>query len=201
MINKIYTINLGRELGSGGRLIAEKVAEQLSIKFYDKALLRLASEQSGLSSEYFEKADENTSKWRIADIVDFFRSQNNILGEESLFKINSEIIQELAAKESSLFVGRCADYILRENPRTVNIFVTANREDRVERVKNLKGISAEQAARKIKEGDAARSAYYNYYTTKVWGKASSYDLCVNSSCLGIEGTVDFIVSYVRGLLK
>lgn len=208
-MKKLYAINLGRELGSGGRVIGEMVAERLGIKFYNKALLRLAAESSGLSKECFEKVDESTSKWRNLKLVEFFRNQfsslgeqcSDVLGEQSLFEINSELISNLAKADSCLFVGRCADYILREHPCSINIFITADLEDRIKRTSKIDNLSETEAAKKIKEGDEKRAAYYNYYSTKTWGKASSYDLCINSSRLGIEGTVDFIISYVENIIK
>ncbi|MFI3288099.1 MAG: cytidylate kinase-like family protein [Rikenellaceae bacterium] len=208
-MNKLYVINLGRELGSGGRQIGEVVASRLGIKFYDKALLRLAAEHSGLCKECFEKVDESTSKWKISELVDFVRNQfstsanpsGDVLGEQSIFEISSELIATLSANDSCLFVGRCADYILREHPCAINIFISANQSDRVKRIMELNDISESEATKKIKEIDGKRAAYYNYYSTKTWGKASSYDLCINSSILGIEGTAEFIIDYVKQTIK
>ena len=140
-----YVINIGRQLGSGGREIGEKLATRLSISFFDKKLIELAAEQSGLCKEFFEKADEKTSKgiigglfgMRFPFVSDGMTSSINCLSNETLFKIQSDVIRDLASNHSCLFVGRCSDYILRDHPRTINIFITANHEDRILRLQNL----------------------------------------------------------------
>ena len=125
----------------------------------------------------------------------------NCLSNDALFKVQSDVIRKLAAEKSCLFVGRCADYILRDNPRCVNVFVSASREDRIARLCCLHGISENEAEEMMNRADKKRSEYYNYYSYKTWGMASTYHLCIDSSVLGIEKTVDFIEEFVRLKLK
>ncbi len=200
-----YIINIGRQLGSGGREIGEKLASRLAIRFFDKELIELASQESGLCKEFFEKADEKTSQgiigglfgMRFPFVSDGAISSINCLSNDALFKIQSDVIRQLSTAHSCLFVGRCSDYILRDHPKKINIFITANHEDRIQRLQARHSITAEQAEALIEKTDKKRSDYYNYYTYKTWGMASTYDLCINSSLLGIDGTMDFIENFIR----
>jgi len=198
-----FVINVGRQLGSGGRQIGEKLASQFGIAFYDKELINLASKHSGLGKEFFENADEKKSHSLIGGLLGLRTSisnevyVNNYLSNETFFKIQSDIIRELAAEKSCVFVGRCADYILRDHPRSINIFITADAEDRVKRVALDKKITLEKAHEVIEKTDKKRSEYYNYFSNKVWGAADSYHLCINSSVLGIDGTVTFIRRFIE----
>lgn len=204
-MNNHYVINLGRQLGSGGKEICEKLARELNIAFYDKELIRLASEESGLCKEFFEKADERTQKTfigalfgnRVPFVGDGAIPYGSCLNNDALFKIQSDVIRGLAENGSCLFVGRCADYILRDHPRLVNIFISASKEARIERIMQKEGITAEQAEELITKADKKRSAYYNYYSYNTWGAAATYHLCIDSSVLGIDGTVAFIKDFVK----
>lgn len=204
-MNEHYVINLGRQLGSGGKEIGEKLAKAFGIAFYDKELIKLASEESGLCKEFFEKADEKASQGiigglfgaRFPFIGDGGISYGNFLSNDALFKIQSDVIRNLAQKQSCLFVGRCADYILRDHPRCVNVFVSASKEARMERLMHIHHISSETAEEMMEKADKRRAAYYNYYSYKMWGAAETYHLCIDSSVLGIDGTVKFIADFVR----
>ena len=144
-MNEHYVINLGRQLGSGGKEIGEKLAKELGIAFYDKELINLASKESGLCKEFFEKADEKASQSllgglfgsRFPFITEGAYPYNSYLSNDSLFKIQSDVIRQLAEQQSCLFVGRCADYILRDHPRCCNVFVSASPEARIERLMRL----------------------------------------------------------------
>lgn len=209
MTNDKYVINLGRQLGSGGKEIGVKLAAELGINCYDKELLTLAAKESGLCEEFFEKADEHTSNNIIGGIFgtrfpfysDGVAPIGNCLSNESLFKIQSDVIRHIAEKESALFIGRCADYVLRDHPRCVNIFISSPEEYRCHRVMKSKNLSKEDALEMIEKADRRRSAYYNYFSYKTWGAASSYHLCIDSSVLGIEGTVKFIKEFVKQKLE
>lgn len=198
-------INIGRQLGSGGREIGEKLANRLNVRFYDKELIELASKQSGLCTDFFEKADEKPSQGIIGNFLGmgfpFINegavSSLNCLNNDSLFKIQSDVIRQLAKTDSCIFVGRCSDYILREHINCINIFITANHEDRINRVQQLYSISESEAENKIEQSDKKRANYYNYYSYKAWGMASSYHLCINSSVLGIDGTIEFIEDFIQ----
>ncbi|NDV57754.1 AAA family ATPase [Bacteroides sp. 519] len=204
-MNNNFVINIGRQLGSGGKEIGEKLANRLGISFYDKELINLASKESGLCEEFFEKADEKPSQTiiggffgnRFSLFTDNTMPYANYLSNDTLFKIQSDVIRKLAAEKSCLFVGRCADYILRDNPRTVNIFVSSSLEDRIRRVSANNQISKSEAEDLINRTDKKRSEYYNYYSYKTWGMAATYHLCIDSSILGIDETVLFIEEFAR----
>lgn len=200
-------ITIGRQFGSGGRQIGQKLAEELGIACYDKELINLASKESGICGEFFEKADEKTSGSLLKALAIGFSMNNAIfqtndyLSNESLFQIQSDVIRKVAAEQSCILVGRCADYILRDEKQCVRIFISADPEDRIKRVVEYSGATREKAEEIIEKTDKSRASYYNYYTDKVWGAAASYDLCINSSVFGEEETTDFIKSFVCRKMK
>lgn len=204
-----FVINIGRQLGSGGKEVGEKLARSLNISFYDKELINLASKESGLCKELFEKADEKPSQSimagffgaRFSLFTDASMPFANYLNNDTLFKIQSDVICDVASKQSCLFVGRCADYILRDFPRCVNVFISAPVEDRIKRLVTNEKISDEEARELIYRTDKKRAEYYNYYSYKTWGAAATYHLCVDSSVLGIEETVLFIEEFAKRKLK
>lgn len=199
-MNGNYIITVGRQLGSGGRVVAEELARRFNIAFYDKELIQKASRQSGLDSSFFEKTDEKvTTSLATGAIYDFF--QENYFSSESLFQIQSDVIRNIAQTESAVIIGRCADYILRDHPRSVNIFVAANMQDRIERVAKYYKVSTEKALSLVEKTDKKRASFYNYYSNKVWGAAKSYDFCINSSALGLEATIDLTLDFVSKKLK
>ncbi|MDR2859330.1 MAG: cytidylate kinase-like family protein [Mediterranea sp.] len=202
-MNQNYVINIGRQLGSGGREIGEKLACELNISFYDKELINLASEESGLCKEFFERADEKASQslsggWlgiRFPYFNDTSPIYSNYLSNDALFKIQSDVIRKLASEKSCLFVGRCADYILRDYPRSVNVFISSSTHNRVERLCRTLNLTETEAKEIIHRTDKRRSEYYNYYSYKTWGAAATYHLCIDSSILGINDTVTFIKEF------
>ena len=198
-----YVITIGRQPGSGGKQIGEKLAKRFGISCYDKELIQIASQKSGLGKEFFEQADEK-SRFSIVGGLLGFRSNylgegyaSNYLCNEYLFKIQSDVIRGLAEEQSCIFVGRCADYILREHPKCFNIFVSADMNDRIRRISENQIISPEKALEIIERTDKKRAGYYNYYSNKTWGMAASYHLCINSSILGIPGTADCIQAFIE----
>lgn len=197
-----YAINIGRQIGSGGREVGEELARRLGIEFYDRKLINLAARQSGLCPEVFEHADEQRSRSRMNVLLGYLRAPfagdagvTDILSDDALFKIQSDVIRDVAARESAVFVGRCADYILRDHPRAVSVFVTADDDDRIRRICARTGCGETEARQIMARGDARRSGYYNYFSMRTWGAAASYDLCVNTSALGIGRTVDLILGF------
>lgn len=192
-------INVGRQLGSGGHDIGRMLALDFQAKYYDRELLNLAAKESGLSEKIFEQNDEKKG---------FFRGLFNIgaphvsgykpdLSQESLFQFQSDAIRKAAKQGSCVFVGRCADYVLRDFDNTVNIFITASMDYRVEQIMNKQHMNAEAARRFIEQGEGKRADYYNYYTGKKWGSAESYDLCIDSSKLGLVETEKLIAQFIR----
>lgn len=203
-----FVITIGRQLGSGGKKIGEELAARFGISCYDKELIQMASQESGLGREFFEQADEKTRFSIFGGLLGLRSSYmdegyvNNYLCNEYLFKIQSDVIRHLADEQSCIFVGRCADYILREYPRCINVFISAEMKDRIRRICDNQQISAGKAKELIERTDKKRAGYYNYYSNKTWGMAASYHLCINSSVFGISGTADYIQDFVeKSLVK
>ena len=195
-------INVGRQLGSGGHDIGRMLAMDFNAKYYDREILNLAAKESGFSAEYFEQSDERHGFMRslfhmhAPHVSDNNFYQNNF-SQEGLFKFQSDAIRKEAQRGSCVFVGRCADYVLRDFPNTVNVFITASMDFRIDNVMNKQGITPEEARKAIEQGERRRAEFYNYYTGKKWGQASSYDLCIDSSVLGLQATERFIAEFVR----
>ncbi len=203
-----YVITIGRELGSGGKAIAQIIAQALNIPVYDSHLINLAAKESGINPKLFEKADEVTNKGFLATVVrgisaPFTSLENfygNSISNDSLFEVQANIIRKKAETENCIIVGRCADYVLREHPRHLSIFVRANYEDRVKFVSDRNIISREKAKDIIEKTDNQRSEYHDFYSETNWGDSRAYDLCVNSSILGIEKTAEFLLYYAKKAL-
>jgi cytidylate kinase len=198
-------INIGRQFGSGGRRIAEALGIRLGIPFYDNELIVEAAQKSGFSKELFEQRDEHKSVFTLTNFLSTlnnYSGSENYLNDNRLFKIQSDVILELAQQGPAIFVGRASDYVLREM-ECLDVFITAPLEVRKKDVAEREGISLEEAEALIARRDKDRESYYNYLTFGQWGVASNYDLCVDSSILGIEGTADFIIDFGRkcGLVK
>ncbi len=197
-----FVITIGRQLGSGGKQIGEMLASQLKISCYDKELIQIASKESGLGKEFFEQADEKSAFSLIGGFFGLSPYEggsytNNYLCNETLFKIQSDVIRELAEQQSCIFVGRCADYILREHPHCLNVFISADIEDRIRRIAEQQNLTEDKAKALIEQTDKKRAGYYNYYSNKVWGMATSYDLCINSSSFGMDETVACIIHFAQ----
>lgn len=207
MENKKIILNVGRQWRSGGRDIALRLSELLNCHFYDKEIINLAARESGLDEGVFERNDENKNFMQsIISISSPFVTDSNFFknnfSQENLFKIQSEAIRKAAKEHSCIFVGRCADYVLRDFDNVLNIFITADKEDRLKRVAEIEGCTDEDKAMKmLEEHDEKRSEYYGYYTGKIWGHGESYDLCINSSILGVEETTQYIVEFVKKRFK
>lgn len=191
-------VSIGRQFGSGGRVIGRKLAERLSIKYYDKELMTEFAKDSGFDSEVFERSDERHSwfegvlQW-MSTFVSGVTQAENYMSSDSLFRMQAEVIQHIAERESCVIVGRCSDYILRNNDCCFSVFLHASDADRAKRIAERMQVSEGQALAMLEEEDNARAGYYNYYTSKTWGMASSYDICLNVSLLGEDGVVDMIV--------
>jgi len=195
-------ITVGRQFGSGGYDIGHKLAELLGITFYDKELLVLAAKESGLNKAFFEKADErSTSGLSYAfsaglPYMGMFTPYSDVLSNDGLFKLQSDTIRKLAGKQSCVLVGRCADYILRDESNCLSVFIHSPLEIRVSRIMKKYNLAREQAEELILKTDKQRAAYYNYYTNKKWGSALSYHLTIDASILGIEDTALYIRDFI-----
>lgn len=201
MENKII-ITIGRQFGSGGREVGQKLAKALGITYYDKELMAVAARESGLCEEVFERADERASSGLSYaftmgySFMGMFTPYTDILSNDGLFKFQSDAIRKLAETESCVLVGRCADYILRDDPACLSFFIHSSLENRIQRIVQRQGVTVEQAKELLTKTDKSRAAYYNYYTNKVWGVASSYNFSIDVSVLGVEETVSFMKAFI-----
>ncbi len=200
-----FTVTIARDFGCGGRTIGKMLAGRLGINYYDRDLIKLASEESGINISLFGKADENG---RAA----LFKRYNRAYGEkiispdsgdftsdDNLFNIQAKIIKQLADRENCVLVGRCADYILKDRKNVLRVFIHASREYCVRNVMEKFALSEKEAERQAERINRARSTYYRYYTGREWDNARNYDLCLNSEDVGIERCVNIIEHYIRML--
>ncbi|MBQ4386371.1 MAG: cytidylate kinase-like family protein [Prevotella sp.] len=202
MNNSHIIICVGRQLGSGGHDIARMLALDFNAKYYDQELLNLAAKESGISEKFFEQNDEQRGIFRSlfhlhASHVGDNNLYANNFSQENLFKFQSDAILKAADEGSCVFVGRCADYVLRERRDVVSVFVTASMEFRVQQIMAKQKLEHAAARKYIEQREAKRAAYYNYYTGKRWGVAESYDLCIDTSVLGLQATEKFIADFVK----
>lgn len=201
-MNKQVIICVGRQLGSGGHDIARMLALDFNAKYYDRELMNLAAKESGFSEKFFEQNDEQRGIFRSlfhlhAPHIGDNNLYNNNFSQESLFKFQSDAIEKAANEGSCVFVGRCADYVLRDRPNLVSVFVTASMEFRIQQVMAKEHIDRAAARHFIEQREATRASYYNYYTGKKWGSAESYDLCIDASVLGLQATEKLIADFIR----
>lgn len=197
----IYTI--GREFGSGGKQIGEKIAERLGIPLYDKELLQKAAKDSGFCEEIFENHDEKpTNSFLYSLVMDTYSAGNYSAApfldmplNHKVFLAQFDSIKKIAEEGSCVIVGRCADYALAGNPDVVNVFIRADLEDRIKWISKRLDITESKAKDMAAKKDKQRSSYYNYYTSKKWGDSRSYDLCLNTSKLSLDECVELIIKF------
>ena len=188
-------INIGRQFGSGGKSIASAISQRLGIPVYDQELIVRAAEQSGFSRQLFERSYERRD-FLFGLSIPRFGFAKDFVGDDNIFEIQSQIIRDIAEKESAIFVGRASDYVLRDMD-CLDVFICAPLENRIRRVCERTGQTPEQAAALIARKDRTRKRYYDYFTLGNWGEASGYDLCVDSSLLGVEGSAELIIDFGR----
>ena len=195
---KQFVVTIGRQPGSGGKEVAEVLARELGVRVYDKALLQEAAQASGFDASLFEKADECESTslfggiFSIHGSISEYITGGSCIDNDKLFEIQSETICNIAQSESCIIVGRCAEYVLRDHPAMLSIFLTADHADRVQRIMRGENLDHDAAVEFIEKNDKKRRSYHDYYATTLWGDAASYDICINTSRLGVEGTVELI---------
>ena len=201
-MNTIITI--GREFGSGGHLIGKKLSEKLQIPFYDKELLDRAAKDSGLCKEIFENQDERPSSSFLYSLVMdsySFGYSSNVMNDmplnQKVFLAQFDTIKQLAEEGPCVIIGRCADYALEDHENLLSVFIHADLDLRVRRISKLYDLSASKAKDRIRKNDKSRSSYYNYYTSKEWSAADSYDLTIDSGKFGINGSVDMILKAIE----
>ena len=200
MDNMVITI--GRQFGSGGRDIGRKLADKLNIPFYDKELILLAAKESEISPEILKNVDEKKPDYwsytaSVSSVYDGSIASYNLPMTDKLFIAQSSVIKKLAEKGPCVIVGRCADYILNEYNKCINLFIYSDIESRIDRCINVYGISKDRPKETILKTDKKRAAYYNFYTGQEWGNLNNYHLSVNSATIGIDGCVELITSFVK----
>lgn len=202
-----YSICFGRQLASGGREIAHRVADELGFRFLDDEIITLAADHGNLSKETAESIDEKpTTSLLYSVVTNTSHYTAGGLGyhlpiNDKLYIAQTEVIKNIAKSENAVFVGRCSDHILAKQENVIRVFIYADTDFRVARVMENDGCDEKKALDKINKGDKKRASYYNFYTGKKWGDTKYYDLCVNSSLLGIEGTGKLIAEYVRAFMN
>lgn len=201
---EIY-VTIGRQFGSGGREIGKKVAQALDIPYYDKEILAVAAQESGLSQEFLKSYDEKpTNSFLYSLVMGQQRLSPGMAGhtvEQLAANAQRDAVLSVAAKGSCVIVGRCADYILRDKPGLVRVFICADQAARIQRVVHRDGVSEKEAEEKLRKMDKTRASYYSFHTDRKWGAAESYDLCVNSSLCGVDAAVRVILEYCKGTDK
>ncbi|MEF9920387.1 MAG: cytidylate kinase-like family protein [Erysipelotrichaceae bacterium] len=202
-MEKKILVTISRQFGSGGREVGQKLAKALNIPFYDKELIELSAEQSGIDKELFEEAGRGTSRglYLLGAIGYTLGSPITSLSEMSLndrmFLVEAEIIENIAEQGSAVIVGRCADYVLRDHPQCVNVFIHANMQFRCERATSSYEVDENNVESSITKIDKHRANYYNYYTDRKWGKVENYHLVMDSSKFGIDTCVETIKKLVE----
>lgn len=203
MENKMI-ITIGRQYGSGGLEIGQKLAEELGVNLYDKEMLKRAAKESGLCEELFEAHDEkSTNSFLYSLVMDTYSLGYSATGyvdmpiNHKVFLAQFDTIKKIADEGPCVMVGRCADYALEDYKNVINVFIYADMEQRIRRIAQKYDLTDAKAKDVIQKADKKRASYYNYYTNKEWGDAKGYDLCLNSGKLGIYGTVKAIMEYIK----
>ncbi len=205
-MNDRLIITVGRQFGSGGKQVGEALAGKLGIKCYDKELLTTAARESGFDEGIFEEFDERRDNGFISSVIMGSVHMGTAFGNcqplgTQIYLAQFNAIKRIAAQESCVIVGRCADYILRDTPGLVSVFIHSDTDSRIERLMGKLGCTSEEARIAMEKCDKKRSEYYNYYTDKRWGEAATYDLSVNTDKAGIEGAVELILKYIDMISK
>lgn len=192
-------INIGRSFGSGGGYIGQAIGKKLGIPVYDNELISKVAEESGYSKSLFADGEEKRSLFSMSSFFSSGRMgyiDSGYVNDNVMFKIQSEVIRSIAQKGDAVIIGRCADYILRDM-KCLNVFICAPEEYRIQRLMREEGLSEDEAEKLMRRKDRTRETYYNYYTFGAWGQAANYNLCVDSSVLGIDGTAEYIIDFAR----
>ena len=197
-------ITIARQYGSGGKTIGEMLADRLGVHFYNKELMKLASEDSGISEALFVNADEKVKNTRLFKIAQNVYSgelippeSDDFTSTDNLFNYQAKIIRKLAEEESCIIVGRCADFVLKDYDNVLSVFVHAPHDFCMEQAAKKHSMSARELDKFIQKTDKHRAEYYKYHTGREWTDARNYDLCLNSGKLGFQKCVEEIKSYIK----
>lgn len=196
MEEKRRIITIGRQYGSGGREVGEKLAKELGIDFYDKNILRMNSAESGIKESYFYMSDEKAGNRLLYKIINNLKPElkqpsfgSDVVSADNLFRFQSEVIRKLAAEESCVLIGRCAEYILEGTEGLLRVFIYADMDYRIKRITELGYYGPDDVVKNIKRIDKERRDYHRYYTGRDWENLSNYDLMINTAAVGIDGAV------------
>lgn len=202
-MNSNTIITIGRQFGSGGHEIGDKLAKSYGIPCYDKELLARAAKESGFCEEMIKNHDERPTNSFLFNLVMDTYSMGYSTGSyvdmpigQRVFLAQFDAIKEVAKEGACVIVGRCADYALSEHAECINIFIYADMDNRIKRIVEKYNVSEKEAKDMINKKDKQRASYYNYYSNKKWGQASSYNLCIDSGILGIDGTVEMLKNFI-----
>lgn len=197
-------VTIGRQYGSGGSEIGKRLAKDLGLHCYDKEILRMNSNESGIKESYFHLADERAGNRLLYKIINGLTPEmgapsfgSDLVSADNLFRFQSEVIRKLAAEESCVIIGRCADYILEGTEGLIRIFLYADMEDRAARIRSKNLYDSNDVVKNIKRIDKERRDYHRYYTGRSWEDVGNYDLMLNTSVLGVEGAVEAVKDYIR----
>ncbi len=197
-------ITLGRQLGSNGKIIGKALAEQLGYKFYDKDLIARVAKEKGLSENLFDEMNEKPTSSLLYSLVmgvqsskGLYYQYNDMLNGDSLFRLQADVIKSIAEEGPCIIVGRCADYILRENPHLIKLFLYADTEERIKTLMSRDNMSEKEARTAVSKADKRRSNYYNFYTNSTWGNVNNYHLCLDTAALPIDKCVNFLHSFIK----
>ncbi|MBQ8816312.1 MAG: cytidylate kinase-like family protein [Lachnospiraceae bacterium] len=197
-------ITIARQYGSGGRLIGKMLSEELGIPYYDRQLLQLASDDSGINEKLFANADEKvkaTSLFRIAKKVYSGElippDRDDFVSNDNLFNYQAKIIKELAEEDSCIIIGRCADFVLKDYPNVISVFIHADEEQCAARIREIRRMEPKDLKKHMADVDKRRGTYYKYYTGNDWADARNYDLCLDSGKIGYRGCVEAIKKQIE----
>ena len=202
---KNVVITIARHFGSGGKTVGKMLSEDLGIGFYEHEIIEMASEDSGIAEELFNQADEKLKRTPL-----FFGKahgeykgkliapgSDEFVSDHNLFNYQAKVIKELAAQESCVIIGRCADYLLRDDPDVIKLYFCAPKKDCVARVMNQNGLSEKEAERRIEKIDKYRAEYYRYYTGRDWNDARNYNFCLDTTSMSYEKLVEVVTNFIQ----
>lgn len=206
MAENHIVITIGRQYGSGGAETGLKLAEKLGINCYDKNILRINANESGIKESYFHLADEKAGNKLLYRIMKSLTPQDSapsfgsdVVSADNLFRFQSEVIRKLAEEESCIFIGRCADYVLAHHQPLIRVHIIASWENRVARIRSKNLYADNEVEKNIRRTDKERSEYYRYYSGRNWADAENYDLTISTDRIGTEGAANVILEYLRSL--
>ncbi len=205
---KKFIVTIGRECGSGGSTIGKLISQKLEINYYDRNLLKLASEDSGINEELFYNADEKLKGsllYKVSKRV--YRGElippesDDFTSNKNLFNYQAKVLKELAMRESYVVIGRCADFILKDYPNIIRVFVCASKESCIAHEAQRNSISYKEASERVARFNKYRGEYYQFYTGNTWKQMGNYDLCINTDSLSYEDAAEMIITYLKVRLK